>query len=114
MKAIFKEWHGAPPLDIAQAALDLHQAADRIAATRARLGTAGQVLPRVLKQWKVEEQRVRDLASSFYDGFLTAAVRRFGFHLSQSVPLLDTTQQAAYAVAWVLAQAAAAPPSSER
>ena len=114
MKAMFKEWHAAPPLAIAQTALELHQAADQIAANRTTLCAAGQVLPRVVKQWKTKEQDVRDFAAGFYDAFLTAALRRFGFHLAKSVPPLDTTEHAAYAVAWVRALQGAAPPTSDQ
>ncbi|ARU22983.1 CRISPR-associated protein Cas5 [Ralstonia solanacearum] len=110
MKAIFKEWHSAPPLAIAQTALELHQAADQIAANRTTLCAAGQVLPRVVKQWKAKEQDVRDFAAGFYDAFLTAVLRRFGFQLAKSVPPLDTTEQTAYAVAWVRALESATPP----
>ena len=109
MKAIFKEWHAAPPLAIAQTALELHQAVDQIAANRARLCAAGQVLPRVVKQWKAKEQDVRDFAAGFYDAFLPATLRQFGFHLAKSIPPLDTTVQAAYAVAWVRALEVATP-----
>jgi len=101
MKAIFKEWHSASALDIALAALELHRAAGQIAAARAKLCDAGQVLPRVVKQWKAEEQDLRDFATGFYDAFLTAALRQFGFHLAKSVPPLDTTAHALLAVAWV-------------
>nr|WP_311530869.1 hypothetical protein [uncultured Ralstonia sp.] len=115
MKAIFKEWHAAPPLAIALTVLALHQSADQIAAVRAKLCDAGQVLPRVVKQWKAKEQDLRDFAAGFYDAFLTAALRQFGFHLATSVPPLDTTEQAAYAVAWVRAlESAAQPPASNQ
>lgn len=106
-RRLYRSGQHVSALTIGEAALALHRAADQVAQARAHLLAAGPVVQRPPKALSEAEHPLREIARSLYVELLISASREVGLLATRSLQCLDTTEDAARAVAWLHERGAA-------